>query len=244
MKAALFDVDGTIFRGSLLIEHFKKMLKHNHFSREIWENEVKKKYELWNHRASENGYEEYILSLSLNYIEELKNSKCSYETIDKLAKEVIDEKWQEVYRFTANKIIEHKEKGDKVILISGSPDFLVEKFAQKLGVDYFATKYLFKNNLFSGDTIAMWHSEAKKMKVNELKQIYDLKNSYAYGDTASDLPMLKAVGYPTMMNPSESLLEKQDELENLSIIVERKNMIYNIKEYMKEDIKCLNMDKN
>jgi len=35
----------------------------------------------------------------------------------------------------------------------------------------------------------------------------DLSASFAYSDSASDLPMLRAVGHPVAVNPDQSLLE-------------------------------------
>ena len=243
-KVALFDVDGTIFRGSLLIEHFKKMITAKYLPMQLWESKVKDKYLLWNHRETKNAYEDYMTSVALSYIEGLYEAKCSYYTIEKLASEVVEEKWKECYRYTIDRIMWHKQNNYDVILVSGSPDFLVSKFAKKLNCKYYATEYIFEENLFSGKTNAMWNNAAKQEKVRKIMKEYDFKDSYAYGDTISDIPMLKAVEYPIMINPNQELLSEKDSFKNLSIIVERKNMIYNIKNYTKEELKCSNTVKN
>ncbi|WP_349018004.1 hypothetical protein [Sneathia sanguinegens] len=40
--AAFFDVDGTIFRNSLLIEHFKLLIKSGNLSMDAWTSSVEK----------------------------------------------------------------------------------------------------------------------------------------------------------------------------------------------------------
>jgi len=57
-----------------------------------------------------------------------------------------------------------------------------------------------------------------------------LVRSYAYGDTKGDLSMLRRMGNPVAINPNKELLLmiKEDEYlsKRISIIVERKNVIY------------------
>ena len=56
---------------------------------------------------------------------------------------MIEKESKKLYRFTRDRIKWHKEQGHKIIFISGSPDFLVEKMAEKLGADlWFASPIL------------------------------------------------------------------------------------------------------
>lgn len=41
MTAAFFDIDGTIYRNSLLIEHFKKLIKYELLNIQMYEDRVK-----------------------------------------------------------------------------------------------------------------------------------------------------------------------------------------------------------
>ena len=45
--AAFFDIDGTIYRNSLLIEHFKMMVKYEYINMMTWEGKVKEKFIKW-----------------------------------------------------------------------------------------------------------------------------------------------------------------------------------------------------
>lgn len=121
-----------------------------------------------------------------------------------------------------------------IFFISGAPDFLVEKMAEKYKVTaYKATQYIVdENNNFTGEVLSMWDSENKQRSINQLVCSYqvDLDKSFAYGDTTGDLSMLKIVGNPVAVNPVKKLLQAIKKDEDLSkkakIIIERKDVIY------------------
>ena len=52
---------------------------------------------------------------------------------------------------------------------------------------------------------------------------------HAYGDTTGDYTILTGVGFPTAINPNKKLFKKlRDNKINCKIIIERKDMIYQI----------------
>ena len=125
--AAFFDVDGTIFRNSLLIEHFKLLIKSGNLSMDAWTSSVEKNFEKWAKR--EGDYDTYLEDLVNKYVDGLKN--INIDVVDQIAAEVIEKKANKLYRYTKHAIDYHKKMGHKLILISGSPDFLVKKMAKK-----------------------------------------------------------------------------------------------------------------
>lgn len=231
-QAAFFDIDGTIFRNSLMIKHFQKLITFEVIDPEVWYTKVKKVYLEWEKRYGD--FEEYLEILAEVYLEELKGVNKSY--IEYIADHVIKSNGDMVYKYSRNQIEWHKQQNYKVFFISGSPDFLVSRMAEKYG----ATEYrgsIYKvdsQNRFTGETVKMWDSESKQKELNNLIEEYDvdLKNSYAYGDTTGDFSMLKMIGNPVAINPNRELLLAIREDEELSkkatIIVERKNVIYKL----------------
>ncbi len=228
--AAFFDIDGTIFRNSLMIEHFRKLITFELIDPEVWYTKVKKAYDEWERRYGD--FEEYLEILAGVYLQELKGVRRDY--IEFVANHVIDINWDMVYKYSRNQIEWHKKEGHKVFFISGSPDFLVSKMAEKYGAtEYRGTRYMVDNdNKFTGEIIRMWDSESKKRVLDELIAKYDvdLVKSYAYGDTTGDLSMLRRMGNPVAINPNKELILeiKADEYlsKRIQIIVERKNVIY------------------
>ncbi len=229
MKAAFFDIDGTIYRDSLLTEHFKRLIKYELIDPRQWEDKVKDLYTQWDKR--EGGYDAYLLGVVDSYVEAIQN--VTLEQNEFVANQVMDVKAGRVYKYTRDRIKWHKEQGHKVIFISGSPEFLVSKMAKKYGADdYCGTVYHFDGERFTGETIPMWDSKSKERAIEKFVKKYDIKldDSYAYGDTNGDLSMMKLVGHPVTINPAEDLLKNiQDDKElskRIQIIVERKDVIY------------------
>ena len=123
-----------------------------------------------------------------------------------------------------------------MFFVSGSPTYLVRMMGEVYGIDDCkGTEYLFdENGYFSGQIVQMWDSDSKTKAINELIEKYDIDvdKSYAYGDTNGDFSMLKTMYNAIAINPSNKFLEMIREDEDLSkrakIIVERKDVIYNL----------------
>lgn len=230
--AAFFDVDGTLYRDSLMVEHFKKLIKYEVLDPSIWHGNAKRKFENWVKRHGD--YEDYLLEIAQIYLDSMKGLDRDY--INFITDQVVKLKGERVYRFTRDRIKWHLNQKHEVIFISGSPSFLVEKMAQKYNVDYYiGTQYLIDDeNKFTGEIVPMWESESKNKVIEEYvrKLDIDLDLSYSYGDTTGDFAMLSMVGNPVLINPIKKLVELFQADENLKakakIIVERKDVIYQI----------------
>ena len=231
--AAFFDIDGTLVRESILIKHFKKLVKYGIIPEVYWVNSIKPKYEAFERRNGD--FDAYLDEVSNVYKDKLVGLHRSL--IDFTAKQVIDEGGEMVYRYTRDRINYHKEQGHLVFFISGSPDFLVEKLAKRYGITgYRGTRYLFNDEgIFSGRIVQMWDSLSKEFEFLSIRDEYDidLDQSYAYGDTNGDFSMLKTMGHGVAINPSNKLLTmiKSDQSlsDKVDIIIERKDVIYSIK---------------
>ena len=94
-RVAVFDVDGTIFRSSLLIQVVRKLVEDGAFPKEaakVYERE----YEMWLNR--EGGYQEYIHAVVEAFNTHLKG--VHYGALADAAEEVVEEQWKRVYRYT------------------------------------------------------------------------------------------------------------------------------------------------
>lgn len=232
MKAAFFDIDGTIYREGLIKELFKKILVYEIADKKNWYDDVKPAFMKWDTRRGE--YDDYLEKMVNVYIESIIG--VNKILIDYVAKKVIEQKGGRVYTFTRDKILEHKKNGDLAIAISGSPLELVSEMAKKYEFDsYKGTEYIVdENNIYTGDRIPMWDAVSKKAAILDYKEKYNLNlaECFAYGDTTGDFTMFKLVGHPFAINPTKSLIkeimEDEDVSKKITIIVERKDMIYTI----------------
>lgn len=229
--AAFFDIDGTLYRDSLMIEHFRKLIKYEIIARSQWSGHLQTTYNNWDKRQG--NYDDYLFEISDTYVQAITGIKeCD---IAFACNQVIMLKADRVYKYTRSRIKWHKEQGHKVIFISGSPDFLVSKMAEKYDVDdNIGSGYIMKDGIFTGKVTPMWDSASKNKAMNNFIKKYDIDmdKSYAYGDTNGDITMLTQVGNPIAINPTKELLSKINNNKELAkktkIIVERKDVIYQL----------------
>ena len=112
-QAAFFDIDGTIFRNSLMIKHFQKLITFEVIDPEVWYTKVQRVYLEWEKRYGD--FEEYLEILAGVYVEELKGVNKSY--IEYIADHVIKSNGDMVYKYSRNQIEWHKKQNHKVFFI-------------------------------------------------------------------------------------------------------------------------------
>jgi hypothetical protein len=107
-------------------------------------------------------------------------------------------------------IREHRAAGRKVFIVSTSPEEIVAPLAQFLGVDEaLATRAeLDSGGRYTGRTERYCYGPEKVVAMEDAarRDGIDLAASYAYSDSATDMPMLEAVGHPVAVNPDRELL--------------------------------------
>lgn len=239
--AAFFDIDGTLYRDGLITEVFKKFITYELVDESKWYDDVRPAFMKYDRRQGE--YDDYLMKMTTIYQDALVG--MSRVPILHIANKVIEQKGDRVYTFTRDEILRHKKENHYVFTISGSPLELVEAMAKKYEFsDCRGTIYKYdENNLYTGEVIPMWDHLSKKKAMKELVEKYniDLSESYAYGDTTGDFTMFELVGHPFAINPTKELLQKILETPSVKskirVIVERKNVIYEIN---LENIKTMN----
>jgi HAD superfamily hydrolase (TIGR01490 family) len=108
------------------------------------------------------------------------------------------------------KIEMHRERGDRLVLLSASVEYLLTAVKKDLGFDdLLATKLeIGPNGLATGRTVGPSllgvHKRTAAMELAE-KERLDLAGSYAYADHHSDIPLLDAVGNPVAVRPTAPL---------------------------------------
>jgi len=113
-----------------------------------------------------------------------------------------------IYDEAATLIEQHHLAGRDVVIVSSSGAEVVEPIGEMLGADrVIATRMVVKDGLYTGEIDYYAYGETKAEAIEELAAAegYDLSRSYAYTDSMTDLPMLKAVGNPYAVNPDRAL---------------------------------------
>ena len=113
-----------------------------------------------------------------------------------------------VYAEAADLIEEHRAAGREIVIVSTSGADMVEPIGEMLGVDrVVATRMVTRDGRYTGEIEFYAYGENKAVAVRQVaaEMGYDLADCWAYSDSATDVPMLEAVGHPTAVNPDRGL---------------------------------------
>jgi len=230
IKLAIFDIDGTIFRSSLLIEIINGFVQGGIFPQQA-KKDAEREYEAWQNRKGT--YQDYInkvIQIHVKYIGGVKEKDA-----DRVARQIINIHKDRVYRFTRDLISRLKQEHYYLLAISGSPTYIVSKFAKVAGFQhFFGTEYEVKKGIYTGKVTNLDSARDKEKVLMEFlrkKNIKaDLKKSFAVGDTESDIQVLELVGRPVAFNPNRELGDHARK-KGWQVIVERKDIIYSLKDF-------------
>jgi len=113
-----------------------------------------------------------------------------------------------VFAEAAELIADHRLCGRDVVLVSASGEEIVAPIARALGATHaMATRMVVEDGKYTGEVAFYCYGEGKAAAIRELaaREGYPLEHCYAYSDSITDLPMLEAVGHPTVVNPDRAL---------------------------------------
>jgi HAD superfamily hydrolase (TIGR01490 family) len=113
-----------------------------------------------------------------------------------------------VYKEATQLITDHKAEGHDVVVVSASGEELVAPISNMVGATHsVGTRMVVDGGRYSGEIDFYCAGENKAIAIKQLAQQhgYDLEDCFAYSDSVTDLPLLEAVGHPTVVNPDRAL---------------------------------------
>lgn len=114
-----------------------------------------------------------------------------------------------LYREAIALVESHRAAGHRLVIISAASRYQVEPVARVLGIDEICcTRLEVQRGRFTGQVIApLCHGEGKLLAARRVarQQRTALENCWFYSDSSDDLPLLRRVGHPVAVNPSERL---------------------------------------
>jgi HAD superfamily hydrolase (TIGR01490 family) len=209
MKVAIFDFDRTLFPEEtfpLLMRHLKQhpihFQKYRHFFMRIlpiylaykcklYPEQKMKEYSMWC----------YIAAFGSSTKVEVEHffSQIGEQMSDNLSAEVLE-------RFH-----QHKMDGYYTMLVSGAYEPLLNSVTKKVNFDCIIGSRIpyVEEKLQKSAPISYIYGERKMESINAhlSNTKIDWANSYAYGDSFTDLNVLELVGNPVAVNPEPGLLE-------------------------------------
>jgi len=225
-KFAIFDVDGTIFRSSLLIEMTEAMVQEGLFPIDA-RRAYAKAYKKWSDRQG--SYENNLLAVVSSFEKHIKGIK--QDDFIKIVESVARFHKNRVYRHTRAFIKKLKKQKYFLLAISGSPFELVNRFCLGWGFDkvYGRIFEMDKNKKFTGRVLLedFITNKEKILKRAIKKENLTLTGSIGVGDSEMDIAFLKMVENPVCFNPNKKLFTHAKQA-GWQVIVERKDVVYKI----------------
>jgi HAD superfamily hydrolase (TIGR01490 family) len=113
-----------------------------------------------------------------------------------------------VYAEPLRLVERHRQRGERVFIVSATLQEIVEAIADDLGFDgALGTVCEVRDGRYTGRAVRALHAEAKAQCLQEVavREGLDLAACTAYSDSHTDLPFLEAVGHPVAGNPDRAL---------------------------------------
>lgn len=224
---AFFDIDGTVFRSSLLIELVEELVAEGVLPHDVSQGYLPA-YNAWQSR--EGTYDAYIASVIGVFLNHIKG--VHYGSLADIGRRLVAMKSKRVYTFTRDYIAQLKAEGYMVIAISQSPKTVLDEFCRQYGFDkvYGRMYEIGPNDCFTGNVIDEHLIENKANIVQRVFQRHPEltpKGSIAVGDTEGDIPLLESVDHPICFNPNQELYTYAQG-QKWKVVVERKDVVYHL----------------
>jgi HAD superfamily hydrolase (TIGR01490 family) len=114
-----------------------------------------------------------------------------------------------LYQEMLDEVYAHQDAGRRAYIVTAASHELAQTLAHVLALDGgIGMRSEVRDGVYTGRLAGPFtYREGKAEAVRELaeREGIDLAASYAYSDSESDLPMLRAVGFPVAVNPDAAL---------------------------------------
>ena len=132
--------------------------------------------------------------------------------VERMGPEVLAGLLPRIYPQMLAEVHRHQDEGRATFIVSAAGNDLVKTLAAVLGMEGgIGTRWAVgADGKYTGEMegpFVYGNGKVEAMRRFAEKHEIDLPASYAYSDSASDLPMLRAVGNPVVVNPDAPLLE-------------------------------------
>ena len=202
--AAFFDLDRTLISGSSGMPWMRAAAKTGLISR--------RQMARWGVDGLKFRFRGATDEATEKLLGEIKNTfrGVSAREISRMAPEVLAGVLPRIYPEMLDEVYAHQDAGRPTFIVSAAGDELVQMLARILYMDGgIGTTYeVGEDGLFTGELGGAFMYGAGKVEAIRRyadEHDIDLDESFAYSDSASDLPMLRAVGHPVVVNPDEEL---------------------------------------
>jgi HAD superfamily hydrolase (TIGR01490 family) len=202
--AAFFDLDRTLMEGSSAFQFGRAAYRAGLLSRrqliaDGWANLM------FRLRGAS---DEASLELRDRISESLAGTRV--RDLERLGADVLAGVLPRIYPQVLALAYEHQDAGRRVYIVTAASQELANTLAHVLALDGALGSQFseVRDGVYTGYPAGLFvYGNEKALAIERLaeREGLDLAQSYAYSDSASDLPMLRLVGHPVVVNPDSSL---------------------------------------
>jgi HAD superfamily hydrolase (TIGR01490 family) len=201
--AAFFDLDKTLMEGSSAFQFARAayrngMMSRRQLARDVWAN-VKFRLEGSTDEATAELRERIFESLAGQRVVDLQ----------RLTPDVLAGVLPRLYDQMLRVAWEHQDAGRPVFIVTAASQEMAAMLAHVLHFDGgIGSRSEVHDGVYTGRPEGPFtYREGKAEAIRQVasEQEIDLSESYAYSDSESDLPMMRAVGHPVAVNPDAEL---------------------------------------
>ncbi len=132
--------------------------------------------------------------------------------VERMGPEVLAGILPRIYPQMLDQVHRHQDDGRATFIVSAAGNDLVKTLAAVLGMEGgIGTRWgVGPDGKYTGEMdgpFVYGNGKVEAMRQFAVRHDIDLAQSYAYSDSVSDLPMLRAVGHAVVVNPDGPLLE-------------------------------------
>ncbi len=224
---AVFDIDGTIARTSLLQQLVTALVARGKIGVGP-ANQIETMLHDFRQRIADDEFGPYMKQ-AVDILFQSMPSGLTVEEYDEFIDVVVKKSLTHTYVYTRQLIQTLKHNNFFLISISGSELRAVSTFSKALGFDAWVgqVEYLNDGKKLTGEVRALGQPKDKILQALIRKYGLDTKGSMAVGDTSSDISVLSMVDNPVVFNPNQSLFKVARE-KGWMTVVERKDMVYGL----------------
>src|ERR671916_1848297 len=201
--AAFFDLDKTLIEGSSAVHFGRAAYKHGMVSRRQLARDLWANIRFRLNGSTDAGTDELR--------ERILEAIAGQRVVDlaRLGPDVLAGVLPLLYREVLDEAYAHQDAGRPAYIVTAASQELADVLAHVLVLDGgIGMRSEVRDGVYTGRPAGPFtYREGKAEAIRELaaREGIDLAESYAYSDSESDLPMMRAVGYPVAVNPDAAL---------------------------------------
>jgi HAD superfamily phosphoserine phosphatase-like hydrolase len=224
---AVFDIDGTIVRTSLLQLTVKELVNRGRLDGAV-AGDIDRVIHDARQRIKDDDFGSYMKQ-AVDMLMKHSGGALKLSEYEESLEAVVHSLISSTYVYTRQLIDTLRSKNFYLIAISGSEQRAVEAVSKVLGFNTCAAgvKYIDNGTHLTGEVTSYGTKKDEILRAILQSQQLSTKGSLAVGDTSSDIALFTMVEQPIAFNPNQTLFAEARK-NGWMVVLERKDVVYGL----------------